>query len=142
MITNEGAVPDKDWKEFMNARRLTYNGDVVQRAVPLTWKQVEAALPPKGCCGRIPVVDIAEGPAREYWLNPEPWLARARASKTRPPPGRAHIVKGDETLLAWGLVEHGICRFVEMEELIMIDGEPLLNGLFRSGQEDLFGRRR
>ena len=62
-----GTIPDKDWLDFLKSRHITYTGDIVKNAQEISWDQIAAALPPVGCCGRIPILDIATGPVRDYW---------------------------------------------------------------------------
>ena len=70
MLTIPAAVvPKENWQELLKHSRLNYHGDVVQRAVRLTWVQVEPGLPPPEHCAIIYVEELADGPMLDFLQN-------------------------------------------------------------------------
>ena len=47
-----GVIEERDWGQVVASARLTYQGEVVQRAEPLSWEAVAPALPPAELSGR------------------------------------------------------------------------------------------
>ena len=119
-----------DWAAKIKARRLSYSGEVVATAQALSWEQIEAALPPKGACGRVPALDVSEGAVKRFLSDPSPHLSRAEGLKERPRPGRVLSQPGESLKIARGLLAHGIVGFVEHSDAVWIKGRPLTNGWF------------
>ena len=65
-----------EWKEKLDGVRISYQGEVVQKAQDLTLDQILAGLPPEGYGGVVQLADLCDGPVREKLLNPESCLLR------------------------------------------------------------------
>ena len=50
-----GVIPRRDWKEWLTKTCFNYTGAEVQKALPLSWAQVEPALPPFESCACVDV---------------------------------------------------------------------------------------
>ena len=101
------------------------------KAVDLTWRQVEAGLPPVGICGRICAVEHCGASLRPFLIDPWPsvkprseWPRRFRRSVVRVKPG-------EWPGLLRGTVAIGIFGFLPGSQLLRDSlGSPLVNGLF------------
>jgi hypothetical protein len=60
------------WKAYLGGRSVTYTGDAVLKAKPLSWAQVSAALPPPSRCANIAALDLAEQGMLEF-LRIQSW---------------------------------------------------------------------
>ena len=110
-------------------------GDVVAKAVPLTWRRVEKGHPPLGCCGRASAIDIAADSFKGWLKHPKRSLRPRSEWPGRFRRARAHIKPEQEDRLAEGLFRHGICNFLSDGDLIYDDfGFPLINGLSASSR--------
>ena len=56
-----GAVPRKDWVKELAKRSVSYTGEELTTAQPLSWEQMEPALPPLAATASIPAIAIATG---------------------------------------------------------------------------------
>ena len=57
----EVSIPDTNWGKIAGNSRLSYQGEVVQKAVDLTLDSVVPALPPAALSGRCKAIDLARG---------------------------------------------------------------------------------
>ena len=119
-----------DWQVYLKSKKLSYEGEVIQVAEEMTWEQVEAALPSKTACGRIDAVGLADGPMKEYLLNPQNALEPRPRDERRPRPGKIHIPDNEKIKFANGLLERGLVSVVKCSELIQFADGPLTNGTF------------
>jgi len=66
--------PEQVWQEAWGAKlanaRLSYQGEVVQRALPLTWAGVRPGLPPEHLSGRCNALDLASGRLKDQLADP------------------------------------------------------------------------
>ena len=123
-------VGTNDWRTFVASRVLTYGGDSVAKAVPLTWAQIKGRLPPPHLCGHVSALSLADGAMRDYLAHPEREVEKLKAMTVRPKPGRVHTVCGEWAQIGRGLLEHNVLVALEAHELIYVDGLPLVNGAF------------
>ena len=127
-------LPSKDWDEILNARQLTYGGEVVAVAQELTLEQVLPGLPPPGIAASVDAVALASPELGELLLHPE--LSIKPRSEWPPTLKRAgmHIAWEEWQRLGVELVSRGICIPLQTSELIVHNGQYLLNGLFGVGK--------
>ena len=69
--SGEAIVPAEGWQSKLGQHSVTYCGEVVQRAMPLTLEQILPALPPADLSGKLDAVGLSEGSMRELLLNPQ-----------------------------------------------------------------------
>ncbi len=93
-VEQPGVVPDTDWGEYLKARRMDYNGNLVMKGLPLTWKQVEPGLPPEELAGSVDAAAIAAPNMRRYLEEPalsvkprSAWPAHLQRTRVRAEPG-------------------------------------------------------
>ena len=107
-------APSRDlWVGKLDGVKISYQGEVVEKAQPLTLDQVISGLPPSGFGGKVSLVtlvDLCEGETRRLLLNPEDTLLRGEdLPETLPKP---RVLASDEewNLIAKELYERGLVR--------------------------------
>lgn len=83
----ETSIPKKAWDEATESTRLSYTGQVVERAVELTWEQLEPALPDFDLCASIDAEALAEGECRDFLADPMGALDKLHPAKECPRAG-------------------------------------------------------
>ena len=128
--TGDEVVEPLDWHSNMLQKAVSYTGEEIGVAQQLTWSQVEPALPPFGCAAAIPADQLAQGGVREALLRPDLCL---KVREDWPDcPASAKIRSSDEERLkiGAGLLRHGVCKLIRLEDVITCNGIPVLNGMF------------
>ena len=124
------SMPVKDWSAYLRESNIGYNGQEVLRAMKLTWDQLEPALPPQRFCGCIDIMELVDGPVKDYLERPEDALVDLATVSERPRPGSCMIERGEELRIAKGLLARNMVIPLKRSELVHIGGEPLVNGVF------------
>ena len=124
----------KDWPTVLLGSRLSYDGEVVAKAVDITVEQVLPGLPPIGVAGSIQCIDLL--PHRLQPLLADPSLSTLPREEwpdrfVRP---RMRIAKEEWKKLGPELVRRNICKPISASSLIVHDGAPLLNSIFGVGK--------
>ena len=130
LATKEASIMEKRADHVFSRKEITYGGEMVSRAQDLTWDQVEAALPPKVQCASVDVLHLCDARMQHFFQHPKELLMPLGDLQERPRPGRVRASPAEATTIGKGLLRRGLVRAMKPEELIMINGEPLLNGLF------------
>ena len=126
-LAPEKEIPARDWGARVGSSRLSYSGEAVSTAVPLTWEQVEPALPPKGLAGEVPAELLYSDGLRPWLTGPRKsilpiseWPDSLKRAQTRAEP--------EEWLrLVKGTAENGITDYIPEEEVIVHNGLPLVS---------------
>eukprot|EP00438_Fugacium_kawagutii_P028380 Skav207224 [mRNA] locus=scaffold1717:49410:52959:+ [translate_table: standard] len=66
----QGAIPrsaSEDWEEVVKASRISYHGELVEKAEPLEVDRVLASLPPVEAGGSVDILALCEEPVRREW---------------------------------------------------------------------------
>ena len=116
-----------DWSEFFRIRSIDYKGDEVRVARWFSWKNISPALPRE--IGRVPLEDLCSQGARHYVLNFDHYL-RPRDEWGPIPRPKVMVDDCNWGTICKGLVETGLCTFIEEHEVFDTGQGPLLNGLF------------
>jgi len=103
-----GAVPSKNWDEYLRSHDVSYDGSVTSKSVRLTWDQAEESLPPKANTAVIDVTALAEGEMRHYLLNPQEGIMDLEELDECPPAGKCMHEPGERLPLARGFLERGM----------------------------------
>ena len=97
-------IPSTDWAQKLVNSRLTYTGEVVAKSAPLTWRQIEPALPPQHLSGRLDPLAVAAPPLAELLATPalslkppEEWPQPIRNARVHVP----RVADGLRPLLWW-----------------------------------------
>lgn len=121
------------WEDFFKVKTVDYQGEEVKVARWFTWDNVAPALPRE--VGTVPLAEVCELGCKFYVENFEAYLKpRAEWIPTKPP--RVMVDDSSWGRVCHGLVESGVCCFLEESEVFMVDDEPLLNGLFGVSKEE------
>ena len=115
------------WDDLFQVRTVDYMGEEVKVARWFTWGNINPALPKE--IGTVPLEEVCELGSRFYvehfenFLKPEREWVKSRAPR---------VMVEDH---AWGrvcsgLVQSGVCCFLEEQEVFRVGDAPLLNGLF------------
>ena len=126
-------VEDLVWDEFFRIRSIDYKGDEVRVAQKFSWNNIAPALPRE--IGRVPLADVCSEGSRHYVLHFDHYLK---------PPAEWGPIKRPKVCVDdcdWGevcsgLVESGICSFIDESEVFDTGQGPLLNGLFGVTKEE------
>ncbi len=125
-----GLVPETDWGEYLEARRVQYSGNLVMKGLPLTWDQVEPGLPPEELAGSVDAATIAAPNLRRYLEDPALSIKPRSAWPPRLLQTRVRAEAQDWQRILVGLFRRRIITFLTDDELIYWHGDALLNGAF------------
>ena len=120
-------IEELDWRDFFNTRSVDYKGDEVKVARKFSWSNIAPALPRE--VGKVPLVALCTLGSKYYvehfdsFLKPVSQWGECR---------RPRVMVDDHHWgeVCTGLVDSGVCTFIEESEVFHVHGEPLLNGLF------------
>ena len=114
----------------LSKKMVSYTGEEICKAEPLSIFRVAPALPPEGHGGSIDCLDWMSGKNRWYLENPRQCLLPDIGQRLPKLQARVHVVAGEEKGLAELLVRRQICCWIEEERILRYRGEKVLNGLF------------
>ena len=124
---------DFSWTDFFRTRSIDYKGDEIKTARNFCWDNIRHALPSE--IGRVPLEEVCTLGAKHYVEHfdsfikpPEQW------ERSRPP--RVMVSDDDWPAVCSGLVNTGICTFLEREEVFSLGEDLLLNGLFGVSKDE------
>ncbi len=123
-------MPHTDWSKFLRLKRTGYDGQLLLKGLPLTWRQMEPGLPAPGVAASVEAVDLA-GPSLRPFLA-EPWRS-IKPQCEWPKELRRCAVRAEAS--EWQQILKGLHRrralhFIGRGDLITWKGDPLLNGCF------------
>ena len=111
-------------------KTVSYTGEEICKAEPLSVYRVAPALPPVGHGGAINCTAWVDGATKWYLENPKACLLPDTGQDLPRLRAKVHIAPGEELELAKLLVERNVCCWVESEKVCIYRGERVLNGLF------------
>ena len=125
LVKSPGAA---DWKDKLEGVRISYQGEIVEKAQELTLEQILPGLPPVGYGGRVSITDLCEGEVRECLLDPSRVLLEGEELPELLPTPK--VMASDEE---WGkicrvLMERGLIRPVD--EVAKLGDQYVENGAF------------
>ena len=122
-----GSFGNFDWTEFFRTRTVDYLGDEVKVARRFAWQNIAPALPRE--IGRVALGNICTLGAKHYVENFDLFIKPKEdwGAITYP---RVMVDDDDWGLVCKGLVDSGVCGFIERSEIFDTGEGPLLNGLF------------
>ena len=127
-------LPCLDFDSFFSQRGLDYTGDEIRLAQPISWPSVEASLPPEA--GSLDIRDFCSGGILHFVNNIEETIIPLELQQPMRCPSTM-VCEGDWELLARGLVDRGLCKIMSEDQLYYIGNQPLLNGLFSVGKDEI-----
>lgn len=119
-------TPDVDWSKEVERVRVSYTGEVVEKARPLTLRQILPGLPSAQHGAIVPLLDVVSGEVKEKLLNPRK-LVKDQMEEELPVP-RVLAAPGEWPKIARALYERGLVRPVTRGPVC--HGVKVLNGAF------------
>ena len=68
-LSDPTLCPERDWRSLLKSKRVSYSGETVTVARPLTWRQLEGALPKPQEIGRVPAEALCVAGVKEYLIH-------------------------------------------------------------------------
>ena len=122
-----------DWSQFFSVRGVDYKGDEVRVAKRIGWSNIAPALPKE--IGVAPLEQVCTLGCREYVCSFDSFL-KPREQWGRITQPKVMVSDSEWPRLCSGLVDAGVCCYIE-EEMVFDTGQgPLLNGLFGVSKEE------
>ena len=109
---------------------VSYSGEEICKAEPLSVFRVSPALPPEGHGGSIECSSWVSGKSRWYLENPDQCLLPDTGQPLPRLQARVHIQRGEEKELGELLVRRNICCWTPEDRVLRYRGQMVLNGLF------------
>ncbi|CAJ1387202.1 unnamed protein product [Effrenium voratum] len=121
-------TPSLDWRAELSNMKLSYQGEVVEKARPLTLAQILDGLPPVEFGAKINLLDVVSPEMKEQLLNPEALLLEGDELPPEVPEPRIHAEKDEWHKICRALYERGLVRPVK--DFPVLDGQTVVNGAF------------
>lgn len=122
-------APSRDqWVGKLDGVKISYQGEVVEKAMPLTLDQVISGLPPAGFGGKVALADLCEGETRRLLMNPEETLLRGDDLPEVIPKPKVLASEEESNLIAKELYDRGLVRPVA--RCAAVGDQKILNGAF------------
>ena len=117
-------------REDFKKKNLSYTGEEVCKAEPLSAERILPALPPRGHGGSIRCIDWVKGKTRSLLTNPRSCVLPDVGQTLPRLQAKMHFEKGEGLKVAQLLVERNLCRWVPEKNVLTYRGEKVLNGMF------------
>lgn len=121
-------TPKESWEKLVDEARISYHGEVIQKAEALEFDRVLPSLPPEGFGGIADLASLCEGRVKEMVLDPKLCQLEEKDLPDVIPAPKVRVKDGDWEPLARALFERGILSPVD--QVIGLRGKSVLNGLF------------
>ena len=131
----KGGVPRtslENWEHAIDSLRISYTGEVIEKAVDLTLEQVLPGLPSIEHGASVDITEVLPAYLKEELLHPERLLLEPPQGK-RPYP-RVRAAPGEWPKIAKALFERGLVTPVD--RCPELEGEKLVNGAFGVSKPD------
>jgi hypothetical protein len=130
----QSKLENHDWDAFFAIRSIDYKGDEVKVARKFNWSNIAPALPKE--VGKVPLADVCTQGSKHYVLNFDHYL-KPKSEWRLPKAPRVMVSDSDWAEVCLGLVNAGVCTFIEESEVFSTGEGPLLNGLFGVSKEEV-----
>ena len=131
-IMNE-KLPNMDFGEFLQHRKVDYRGEEVQVARDMNWNSIRLSLPQE--VGTLFLRDFCEAGVLHFIDNFTDYLLPQEQQIIGKTP-RVMVEEGEWPKIARGLIDHGICSIIKESEIYHLDGKILLNGMFSVSKQE------
>ena len=122
------APSSSEWKSKLEGVKLSYQGEIVEKAQELTLEQILPGLPPPGYGGRVKLEELCDGETKDLLVNPLKALLSGPDLPEVLPNPRVMASKKEWELIGGELYRRGLVRPVEKPA--KLDGKLVLNGAF------------
>lgn len=126
-------APKIDFGSFFRAKGVDYSGEEVKLAMPLNWEAVKSSLPER--VGMLELSKFCSLGTRWYVDHFEDFLLPEESRVAVKPP-KVLVCEGSWPALCKGLIQRGICDLMPLQDVAMVGGRRLLNGLFAVGKKE------
>ena len=116
------------WEGKLDGVKISYQGEIVEKAQPLTLDQIISGLPPPGFGGKVALADLCEGETRRLLLNPEETLLSGEDLPQEIPKPRVLASDQEWDLIGKELYDRGLVRPVA--RCAAVGEQKILNGAF------------
>ena len=117
-----------EWGKRLGDVRISYHGEVVEKAQKLTLDQIMPGLPPPGYGASVPLTELGDGELKMKLENPLSNLLPEEEMPDDIPAPKVHASEEQWEKIVKELHARGLVRPVE--EPLEVKGKPLLNGSF------------
>ena len=117
-----------EWGKRLGDVRISYHGEVVEKAQKLTLDQVLPGLPPPGYGSSVPLIELCEGELKARLEDPMSNLLPEEEMPDDIPAPKVHASDEQWEKIVCELHSRGLVR--PIEEPVVVKGKPLLNGSF------------
>ena len=117
-----------EWGKKLGDVRVSYHGEVVEKAQRLTLDQILPGLPPMGYGASVALAELCEGEVREKLENPLGTLLPEDELPDDVPAPKVHASQEQWEKIAGELYRRGLVQPVE--DPVKVKGQAILNGAF------------
>ncbi len=117
------------WSE-VNEKSVSYGGEEVALAKPLSVEQIASSLPPLGHGGSVELAPLLVGRSRFLIEHPEQVLLNDSLKKPGKNGAKVHIKQGHELEIFRLLHQRGVIEFIPSDEVFCDREGAFLSGLF------------
>ena len=117
-----------EWGKKLGDVRVSYHGEVVEKAQRLTLDQILPGLPPMGYGASVALAELCEGEVREKLENPLSTLLPEDELPDDVPAPKVHASQEQWEKIAGELYRRGLVQPVE--DPVKVKGQAILNGAF------------
>ena len=128
------SLPQTNWSAYLRKKNVTYQGEAVQRARRLTWRQVLPSLPPAERCASVDLAELCAPAVRRWLQDPMATLVDFPTVAERPRPGAMLGDRSELITIFQGLYDRNLVVPLRRSAVLEIHGIPLLNGIFGVGE--------
>lgn len=125
--------PPAQAEKELATRFVSYTGEEVPKMQVLSIKAAKGALPPSSHGGSIDARGLVSEGTKWFLERPEESLVEAPPKDVKLQ-ARVHIKAGEDLDFFKLLVERNICTWVADDDVLVVRGEKVLNGMFAVGK--------
>ena len=129
-------VPQFDFSDFFSQRGVSYEGEEVKLAKPISWKSISPSLPDQ--VASLDIREFCTGGTLEYVNNFEKYMIPKEEQSLGVPP-KMMVVETEWEDICEGLITSGLCEVLGENELYHVHDRPVFNGMFAVSKQEWVG---